>query len=454
MANGSRGWDGPTLTRWEDVLAAEPCPLCAEADGAVESWFATYERETNADPEMKMRMKDTLGLCTAHTRRLLDQNMSAGWLAAALFADVVPAGLRMLAAGRAPTEPCPPCTAAARRVDAVVGVLRGGLAESTRLRGAYEAGSGVCLPHLRPLVTGTRTDVAALVVRRLVRTLEAGTGEALGALAGLDPDLRRRTRVTTVHREAVLDAEERAVKTSTAASVELILATPACPLCTARERARWRLYDWLGTTSTPPEELRLDAALCGAHLGDLAAAGWPAAADAVTRYNADRVLADLRPAADRMAALPAGWRGALRAPGRAVLGGAVLGGAVPGTLTATFRPIPCRACRVAGLAERDEFLLCAIVADDRSRAGELSRAHGLCLRHGLTLAAEARLPAAWGSLLVTRLRLLGWELDRAARQTPRDGRWRTRGSELTAWRRAPTLLDGAVLGPQPPGGPT
>lgn len=444
MANGSRGWDGHTLTRLEDVLAAEPCPLCAEADGAVESWFATYEHETNADPAMKMRMKDTLGLCTAHTRRLLDQTMSAGWLAAALFADVVPAGLRMLAAGRTPTEPCPPCTAAARRVDTVLGVLRAGLADSGRLRAAYEAGSGVCLPHLRALVTGTRAGVAAPVVRRLARTLEAGTGEALGALAGFDPDQRRRARVTTLHRDAVLQAEERAVKTSTAAYVELVLASPACPLCTARERARWRLYDWLGTTSTPPEELRLDAALCGAHLGDLAAAGWAAAADALTGYNADRVLADLRPAADRLAALPTGWRGAVRAPRRAV----------QRTLTATFRPIPCRACRVADLAERDERVLCAIVADDRSRADELARAHGLCLRHGLALAADARLPASWRDLLVTRLRLLGYELDRAARRTQRDGRWRTRGTELTAWRRAPTLLDGAVLGPRPPTAPT
>lgn len=423
-----------TTLRLEEILAKEPCPVCVEAEEWAAAWFASYQSETNADPAMKVRLSRSLGLCTAHTRRLLDTGPAASWLAGGLFAEVTRAGLQRFTGGPAGrAEQCPPCAAADRRVTSLLELLRTSLAHHAAIRDAYAAGSGVCLRHLAGLVTGAPPAVTRLAADRAVRTLEAGPAEATGALAGADPDLRRRAERWAPHREAVLRAEEQAARRSTAALVELMLTTPACPVCTASQRAQWRLLDWLGSCGIAAAELQLDAACCGRHLGDLAAIGWQDRADEVARYNADRVLAALRPAVTRLGAArrtPFSRRASAR------------------TLAAVFRPVPCRACRAAGLAERDERRLLTIVAGDASRRAQLAEAHGVCLGHGLALSREAALPAAWRDLLVTRLRLLGYELDRATRQTARDGRWRMRGVELTAWTRAPTLLDGAVLGPR------
>jgi hypothetical protein len=87
-----------------------------------------------------------------------------------------------------------------------------------------------------------------------------------------------------------------------------------------------------------------------------------------------------------------------------------------------------------------------LIAADPAYEARLSRAHGVCLRHGLT----TDLPPAWRRLLYARVGLLSFELDEAERKAGWDARWEVRGSEMAAWRRAPTLLDGAVLGPFAP----
>lgn len=452
MSRRRRTPDATAVDELDRRLTEDACPVCARSEESVRAWFFTYENETNADPDMKETLTASLGLCAPHTRRLLDLRMSASWLATALFGDVAHAGLRRLGGSvRGAVAACPTCLAAERGAAGMRGSLLRTLSGSTALRETYAAGRGVCLAHAPGMLDTASVPVARLVADRLLATLGGDVQDAAVALTGHDPDRVPRDRRWSAHRQAALDAEERALKTSVDAYVDLLLTTPACGICTARHLARWRFLDWLATCGTPARELRLEAVLCGSHLGDLAMTASLEVADEIVAYNAARWRADLRRAADRLAVLPATpasrlaaavrgrWTGTL-APRRAIRAA---------TLPA-FRPATCRACAVMAVAERDARRLLAIAAGDPGRERQVGRAHGLCLAHGLALQREGILPDRWRAVLTARLRTLAFELDTARHNAAWDARWKVHGAEMTAWRHAPHLLDGEVLGPRPP----
>lgn len=452
MSTRHRGPDATAVDELERRLTEDACPICARAEDSVRAWFFSYENETNADPVMKETLTASLGLCAPHTRRLLDLRMSASWLATGLFDDVAHAALRRLdGAVRGPVAPCPPCLAAERGVTGLRGSLRRALQVSAGLRETYAASRGVCLAHAPGMLETRAVPVAGLVTDRLVGTLEGDVQDAAVALTGHDPDRVPRDRRWSVHRQAALDAEERALKTSVEAYVDLLLTTPACPICAARHRARWRFLDWLATCGTPARELRLEAVLCGTHLGDLAMTAPLEVTEDVAAYNAARRSADLHRAADRLAALPDTPAARLHAIARARWAGAVAPRrAVRAATAPAFRPAACRACAVVAAAERDARRLLAIAAADPGRERQVGRAHGPCLAHGLALDREGTMPERWRAVLKARLRTLAFELDAARHNAAWDARWKVHGAEMTAWQHAPHLLDGEVLGPRPP----
>lgn len=451
MSVRRRAPDATTVDELDRRLTEDACPVCAREEDAVRAWFFSYENETNADPEMKETLAGSLGLCAPHTRRLLDLRTSASWLATSLFDDVAHAGLRRLdGTARGPVAPCPPCLAAERGGNAVRGSLQRTLPVSASLRDAYAAGRGVCLGHAADMIGTGTVPVARLVAGRLVHTLEGDVQDAAVALTGHDPDRVARDRRWSPHRQAALDAEERALKSSVDAYVDLLLTTPACPICAARHRARWRFLDWLASCGTPARELRLEAVLCGSHLGDLAMTAPLDVTDDVTGYNATRRQADLRRAAERLAALPATPAARLRAAARWRWAGTLAPRrAIRAAIAPAFRPVACRACAVMATAERDARRLLAIAAADPGRDRQVGAAHGLCLAHGLALQRDGALPEPWRTVLTARLRTLAFELDAARHNAAWDARWKVHGAEMTAWQHAPHLLDGDVLGPRP-----
>lgn len=407
----SLGWPrrrltAATIQALTDQLGTEPCPVCAEAESSVRSWFTAYATETNSDPAMQIALRGSLGLCTAHTRRLLDQGAASSWLATSLFADIARTGIRRLDAGDGPPrDRCPPCAAAARRASGMLHLLRLGLRQTASLRDAYSAGPGVCLAHTVELLRGADAESARLVTDALLRRLAAEPPSQAATLVGVDVDGRRRARQWAQHHEAVLTAEERAVKASTAAYLDLMLAIPACPLCTASIRAGWRFLGWLATCGTPPNKLRLDAALCPTHLTDLGNIAAQEIAEEFVAYNAER---------------------------------------------ATVEPhhAPCRACHVSDQARGAELRLMRIAAADPARSTAVVQAHGPCLRHALRLAASGELDPPWRQVIASRLRLLSYTLDTAVEHAAWDSRWKAHGAEMGAWRHAADLLDGEVLGPR------
>lgn len=452
MNRRRRAPDQTAVDELDRRLTEDACPVCARVEESVRSWFFTYENETNADPDMKQTLAASLGLCAPHTRRLLDLRMSASWLATGMFGEVAHAGLRRLDGSvRGAVAACPPCVAAERGVTGMTGSLQRTLRASAALRETYAAGRGVCLAHAPGLLETSAVGVARLVADRLIATLDGDVQDAAVALTGHDSDRVPRDRRWSVHRQAALDAEERALKTSVDAYVDLLVTTPACPICAARHRAGWRFLDWLGTCGTPARELRLEAVLCGSHLGDLAMTAPLEVTDDVVAYNAARRRADLGRAVDRLGALPDTPSARVRALARGRTAGVLAPRhAVRAAVAPAFRPVACRACAVIAAAERDARRLLAIAAADPGRERQVGRAHGLCLAHGLALQRQGVLPERWRSVLTARLRTLAFELDAARHNAAWDARWKVHGAEMTAWQHAPHLLDGEVLGPRPP----
>jgi hypothetical protein len=108
-------------------------------------------------------------------------------------------------------------------------------------------------------------------------------------------------------------------------------------------------------------------------------------------------------------------------------------------------PGECRACRAVSAAEARVLGM----ADARGPAGSPP---GLCVRH--VLALRRRDPHAAGAAAraaAHRTEAVRQELEEAFRKRTWAHRHEPRGGEMTAWRRAPLVLDGRVYGGGPPG---
>lgn len=432
------GPDARTKAEAVQLLGGEGCPVCRVAEDAVRRWFHTYENESRSDPRMRERIERSFGFCATHTRHLLDLGASSSWLARWVFADVARAGTAALRVATVPTpEACPACEVAARAVTDTLGTLAVGLVDD-EARSLLDAGDGLCVTHGVAVIERSGPVVARAVAEMLESRLGKDPVLARDHLIGLDPDRSRRRRAREERAERVLAAEETSRRRGSAA--DLVLDWPCCPLCAAADRVEWRYLHWLaGLSRDESAELRAEAMLCPRHLGDLTSFrhvgdlsdreltddGLLGSVAAVIDHVAGLWRADLHAFLQRLDASP--WAGIVHVqPPRGVES--------------------CQLCARKRAAEQREARLLEAIAADPAYDARLSRAHGVCLRHGLT----TELPPAWRRLLRARVGLLSFELDEAERKAGWDARWEVRGSEMAAWRRAPTLLDGAVLGPIAP----
>jgi hypothetical protein len=452
------------------------CVACASADLETRRWFFFFETETNHDPAVRALIRAAGGLCAPHTRHLLDST-SAAWLARGLFSDV----LRGAAAGPSPRRSarqtaqrltarsrssnsvsgaadragCPVCAAVADRVADTLTVLDAALATGRGARSpaplaaeaaaAYRAGPGLCVGHARAFLQMATSGPAAIVADQLAAALGVPPEQAVGVLVGGDDDAPARARTRETHARVVLDAAAAARRESFDARVRHLIAQPCCPVCAARDRATWRLLDWLGgrdpehADRDPPDAGAMREqliAVCARHLADLVSAdgggAWMSATVAtVARLGATRA----REAAAAVAAAAAGGAG---------------GAALRAVAARSGPRMSCPVCTWSAEAAAREVELIRLVAVDARWTGAIAHADGLCAR---CLSAVVTGPGdPWSTTFATRTRQLSFELGEAVRADSWSSRWDTRGAELSSWQRAPFLLDGAVLGPRPPVG--
>jgi len=433
------------------LLAPRGCALCAAAHDGVEAWARAFVGEARADLDAVDAVRDALGFCPVHTRRML-ADPAASWVLPTVAAEVVDEGRERLAGGLAGRRPggvavCPACVRAARSAQIGAGLLARALADP-RVSAAFTAAGGVCAPHLVDLAADAaagrdgataRRSASRVLLERLDRaggrdgvTEPAGGPQALpgllAALAGDDPDADRRAALVPVLAALATADDEAAAAGGGRARALVALSRPTCPLCTAAAVAAWRYVAWLvGAAGTPARgepPARQDAVLCEVHLVD------------AVRVPGPRV----------------GWLLAeAAAAARTVVARAADGPVARGRFRLGLRPpdpargLGCRACSAAQTAHERTWALLDAVAADATLAEAARAAHGVCLRHGiLTAAGHGPAGRLFGEILDGRLAMLGWDLREGLRLGRWDARFTPVGAEASAWRRATTLLDGRI----------
>jgi len=394
-----------------ELLTRSGCPVCRYAAEASDRYLAWFALEAHADPVTITRLCASLGTCARHTRGLMSQPGAAARLTA-VYGYLLQAAREQLAGPGRRLAACPACERDQDAAGHVLDTLLGELPDA-EVRERYLELGGLCWPHVRAAagVRGHRRAAAWIAEAAVASTADGRAG--LDVLAGgpdHDAELRARLR-------AALPPQGQ-------------FPPGTCRACLAAARAEMTgltvLARSAGVRNAPCREL----CLCPAHLRDaaLASSGHPAA---FTEWQAGCQAAGLarlaRPPAWRRGGGPAGWLRGRPAP-------AAGGG--------------CPVCRAREQAARQELR-------EYPTLPQAALAHGgvppLCVRH--VLAGHADGPAAGTAAAAAAAEHAGaliGELAEAFRKGTWTFRHESRGTEMTAWRRAAAFVDGDVFGGCPP----
>jgi len=199
------------------------CPVCRLSTEAVDAYLTSVCYEQVNDLDLREQLRTAGGFCRSHAERFIKQRL--GQLAAAIvYRDVLNTARKRLAAGNGFTgrsklsalfgvrgrrdsrslPPCPGCEAEAEAEGRYLAVLRNRLTDST-VRAKYQAGDGLCLPHIDQALQ-TDDDGA--------RALAEASVEMLGTIvADLDEYIRKHDyRFTSEVWDGGEDTPERAVE--------------------------------------------------------------------------------------------------------------------------------------------------------------------------------------------------------------------------------------------------
>jgi len=420
------------LTELESLLGKEGCPACRHVEEAERSFFSWFEIESFSTAQMHARLRASMGLCAAHTRRLVDE-VGEGHIMTTVMRQAV-AGAAQCLGGDDPLGRCPACEATGSATERAIRLFVDGLHDPGNAR-LYAAHNGMCLPHVVVAAQAAEPATLKLLVERLSQTFEEFDEGALVELLGAaDRDRSRRRR----WREQLPENE---VAESTVAGMCERLAVEACPVCLSTGRIERDYVRWFVARSREHDpSIRSDPGeLCSLHVHDVALADHAVAADAARRQRAAR-RAELRRLLDALSELPASGRQDRRARS----------GELESARAQFAGEHYCPACHARNEIERSQLSL-AVAALALSAVRErYVRSHGLCVKH----AVQAR-SSGVGQLIVAHagacLDVLGWELEERGRKDAWACRHETSGPERDAWLRAMAHVDGRVFegGPAP-----
>lgn len=393
-----------------DLLTGPGCPVCRYAGEAADRYLAWFALEGHADTATVTRMCASLGMCSRHTRGLMNQPGADRRLTAVYRYLTRAARDRLTAAHRraARLADCPACEhddgAAGRALEA----LLDGLADG-RVRDRYRELGGLCIPHLRAASVRGDHQVLDWLTRTMMAAVTARSGGPVW-LAGTDRDADARVALRTALPAVALPR------------------SGGCAACLAAGRSQaWDLARMAeGGGSGRPDRPQL---LCPCHLGDLLVlAGQPAAPRLLEWQAGSLAAALIRPVSGpgRRPGGPAGWLRSVRRRG-----------AGPG---AEDCPICLASAAAAQRAVGD--LRGRLRAERPVPRSKLP----LCVRHLLCLKAADPLAGQVAAAdAIERADLLIAELDEAFNKGTWAHRHEARGPEMTAWRRATAFVDGGVF---------
>jgi hypothetical protein len=153
------------------------CPVCLLEQRAVDAYMHTAFREKENNMIVRNDIRDSLGLCREHTRRMLDLRLNKTISAAVGYHDVLLAVVQqmqvvplqpkpprrslfsrkrpelvskfeMVVQALSPRLPCPACRMSGNFTRNLLDVLSASLQEAA-IQKALTSSDGLCLPHLR-----------------------------------------------------------------------------------------------------------------------------------------------------------------------------------------------------------------------------------------------------------------------------------------------------------------
>jgi hypothetical protein len=197
------------------------CPVCRLATEAVDAYLTSVCYEQVNDLDLREQLRTAGGFCRAHAERFIRQRL--GQLAAAIvYRDVLNTARKRIAAGggglgprsrlaslfggktKRDAPPCPGCEAETEAEGRYLTALRNRMVDPA-VRAKYQAGDGLCLPHI---------DQALQADDAGARALAGAAVEMLGAIvADLDEYIKKHDyRFQTPVWDGGEDTPERAVE--------------------------------------------------------------------------------------------------------------------------------------------------------------------------------------------------------------------------------------------------
>ena len=424
------------LSELERLLAGPGCPACTHVEEAERSFFSWLQIESFSVPEVQARLRASMGMCPAHSRRLVEE-IGEGHVMTIVVREAL-AGARRRARDELAPEPCPACERVASGAQRALRLVLDGL-ESPAEADLYLRHDGICLPHFlhaAPLLgRSTLKPLAEHLIRGLTETTDS---RLLALLAGADDDARRRGQ----WRDRL---PEPATAGTTLEQLCGRLELEACPACLATGLGERRFLRWyLERSAANDPSLRNDPGeLCSGHLHDLARADPSLVAQAIEHKRASRI-GKLERVLGRLEETPEPAR-----RGRRVAVDEGLEAARHELATAPY----CPACNAREGIERSQLELIGSALALATVRERYQCGHGLCARHAMQVPdGQARLARR---CVDGRLGVLAWEVGETARKYAWAFRHEPKGHEQQAWLRALAQIDGSVFagGPAPVGGP-
>jgi hypothetical protein len=102
----------------EVLLSEDGCPACRFVAQAEDRFFRWFAIESHAAPETIERLRAALGMCPAHTRRLLGGELEPATLTS-VYREVAKTAVDRVAAADPPAA-CPACVSAQFSVNLVL----------------------------------------------------------------------------------------------------------------------------------------------------------------------------------------------------------------------------------------------------------------------------------------------------------------------------------------------
>ncbi len=423
------------LSELERLLTEPGCPSCRYVAETERSFFSWFEIESHTTAEVQAQLRAAMGMCPAHSRRLLE-GVGEGHVTTIVMREAL-AGAGLALRGESQISSCPACDSATFAVRHARTLLVDGLRDPALAR-LYAEHDGLCLVHLLDALPGTDPSTLRVLAERLLRSLYDFAGITLvGLLAGVDADAPRRAmwRDRLPHLSATGSTVER---------LQERLEIDACPVCLGAGIAGRDYLQWLVVDSAQDDpSLGTDPGeMCASHLHDAALADSSVAWNGAAQRKRATRIAQLESFLARLAQTPIPERRRRRANSDALE-----------HLLGELRAAPyCPACHARdGIEHAQHDLVVASLALAPIRDW-YEHGHGLCVRHARRVpeGPAARVARQHAD---ARLALIAWEVQETARKYAWAFRHESSGPEQDGWLRGLAQIDGRVFegGPAPIG---